>query len=112
MEPKIKLTFVVPENLQNDMRKKIIEVGYSMRDKSRWISEAIQDLLMLDNYADLVFYGDELKGFQKVETIVISRDLRVLLENAILTIRRIYPTLEGVQSRIIRTSILQRLLRS
>jgi len=112
MMNKAKITFVVPEKLQQDLRKQIIADNYSMRDKSRWITEAINDLLALENYEDLVNFGDEFQGFQKLETIVVPLDIKRQMDTAIITIRRTYPALEGIQSRIIRTSILQRLIRS
>lgn len=109
---KIKITLVVPHSLQEELRHKIIKDGYGMRGKSKWVSEAINRLLDLNHYAELVSLGDELKGFEKVETISVERDLKKNLDQAIHQIRKQYPLLEGVQSRIIRTSILQRLLRS
>lgn len=112
MTNKMKLTFVVPEVLQDEMRQRIIKEGYGMRGKSLWVAEAIERLLALSNFPELVLISDELKHLQKVETIAINKELRARLEAAIVTIRKAYPTVEGVQSRIIRTSILQRLLRA
>ena len=109
---KTKITFVVPEKLQHDMRQQIIADGYGMRGKSRWVAEAIIYLLSIPDLAEFVQYGDELHGFERAETIVVPRELKRDLDKAILTVRRTHPTLEGVQSRIIRTSILQRLIRS
>ncbi len=109
---KAKITFVVPQSLQQELRHKVINDGYGMRGKSKWVSEAIERLLQIDNYADLVYLGDEMKGFEKVETISIERSLKKTLDQAIHDIRKQHPLLEGVQSGIIRTSILQRLLRS
>jgi len=112
MADKFKVTCVVPEKLQQDMRKQIITDGYSMREKSRWVTEAITQLLAMENFKDLVQYGDEMHHFQKMETFVIPSELKGQLDKAAIDIRRHYPLLEGVQSRVIRTSILQRLIRS
>ena len=107
-----KVTFVVPQVFQQDLREQVIKDGYGMRGKSKWISEAIENLLELPNYIELVQYSDEMKGFEKVETIVIAKNLKNLLDQAIIAVRKQYPTIEGVQSHIVRTAILQRLLRS
>lgn len=112
MPDKIKITFVVPQKLQQDMRQQIIADGYGMRGKSQWITEAIENLLKMQDYSNFVQYGNELHGFQKSETIVVLPKLKKALDQAIINIRQFHPTLEGVQSRIIRTSILQRLIRS
>lgn len=112
MADKIKITFVVPQSLQEELRRQVISDGYGMRGKSKWVGEAIENLLKLGSYPDLVTLGDEMKGFEKVETITVERTLKKALDHAIHDTRKQYPLLEGVQSRIIRTSIVQRLLRS
>ncbi len=112
MPKKLKITFVVPEVLQNEIRTRIVKDGYGFRGKSHWISEAIENFLKLSNFPELVSYGNEMHGFEKAETIVIDHSLGVKLEDAILTVRTTFPMLEGVKSRIVRTAILQRLLRS
>lgn len=112
MTTKTKITFVVPQTLQQELRHKVIQDGYGMRGKSKWVSEAIEQLFQLGNHPDLVNLGDEMKGFEKVETITIEKSLKKNLDQAIHEIRKQHPLLEGVQSRIIRTSILQRLIRS
>lgn len=112
MTTKIKITFVVPQPLQHELRHKVINDGYGLRGKSKWVAEAIESLLQLDNHPDLVYLGDEMHGFGKVETISVDRSLKKTLDQAIHNIRKRHPLLEGVQSGIIRTSILQRLLRS
>ena len=112
MEAKAKITFVLPDNLQRECREQIIRDGYDMRGKSKWIIEGIEQLLALRNYPELVHLNDEMKGFEKLESVVISKSLKKFLDAAIIHVRRTYPAMEGVQSRIFRTAILQRLLRS
>jgi hypothetical protein len=112
MGGKYKITFVVPERLKLDLHQQIISDSYGLRGKSKWVSESIHSLLRLENFKDLVQCGDELHGFEKVETIVVPIEIKRELDTAVVALRREYPLLEGVQSRIIRTSILQRLIRS
>lgn len=112
MNKKFKITLVVPTNLQNDLRERIIKDGYGLRGKSKWVSEAIDRLLNCENFPELVRINDEMHGFEKAETIVIEYPLKVRLDNAIITIRQEFLTLEGIKSRIVRTAILQRLLRN
>jgi len=109
---KVKITFVVPENLQNELRTAVIKAGYGLRGKSRWVSEAIEALLVTNNYPELVNINEIMHGFEKVETIVIDYSLKVKLDKAIIEIRQSYPILEGVQSNLVRTAILQKLLRT
>jgi hypothetical protein len=109
---KTKITFYVPEILQHELQARVIKEGYGLRGKSRWVSEAISRLLIINNFPELVNYSDSMGGFEKAETIVIDQATQHALENAIIQIRKNFPLLEGVKSRIIRTALLQRLLRS
>jgi hypothetical protein len=111
MLKKTKVTFVIHEALQKELREKMIQENYGLRGKSKWISEAIELLLSMNNYPELVNLSNELKKFEKIETIVISTSLKNKLNNAIIEIRKNYPVLEGVQSGILRTAIMQKLLR-
>ena len=112
MTNKIKISFVLPLGLQKELKERIVKDGYDLRGKSRWISESIEYLLSMANYPDLVKINDEMKGFEKHESIVLLKDLKKQLDLAILNIRKLYPVIEGVQSRIVRTAIVQRLLKS
>jgi hypothetical protein len=109
---KIKITFVIHESLRKELREKMIKENYGLRGKSKWVSEAIQLLLSMKNYPELVNLSNDLKKFEKTETIVIEPSLRIELDKAIVEIRKTFPTLEGVQSRIVRTAIMQRVLRN
>lgn len=109
--PKVKITFVLPSTLQQDLKKQINRDGYDAKEKSRWVSEAIESLLMMQSFPELVKISDEMKGFQKLESVLVSRELKRVLNEAIIAVRKAYPLIEGVQSRILRTAILQRLLR-
>ena len=108
---KTKITFVVPDSLQEELRQRVALDGYGLRGKSKWVSEAVDSLLKLENFVTLVQYSEELHGFNKVETVVITTDLKRKLDKAIIETRRHFPTLEGVQSSILRTAIMQRFLR-
>lgn len=110
MTNKIKISFVLPIGLQKELKERIVKDGYDLRGKSRWISESIEYLLAMANYPDLVKINDEMKGFEKRESIVLIKDLKNKLDSAILDVRKLYPIIEGVQSRIVRTAIVQRLL--
>jgi len=108
---KVKVTFVLPEPLQKDLRERMLRDGYDLKGKSRWVSEAVGMLLETNDYSDLVKLNDEMSGFDKLESIVIDPNLKIRINEAALTVRKKYPVIEGVQSRIMRTAIVQRLLR-
>lgn len=108
---KVKITFVLPAALQHEMRERIVIDGYGLRGKSKWVSESILSLLSLNNYIELVKISNEMHSHGKSDTVTLDESVRRSLEKAIVDIRKVYPMLEGVQSRILRTSIVQRILR-
>lgn len=112
MSIKSKISFAVPSSLKKELRERVIKDGYGLRGKSLWISEAVESLLEYKEFLELISYSDEMCGFDQTETAVIEDSLKLKLEKAIVIIRTEFPVLEGVKSRILRTAILQRILRS
>lgn len=111
MSDKVKITFVLPLNLQGDLKQRVIRDGYDLKGKSRWVTEAIEWLLVIHSFPDLVKINDTMKGFEKLESIVIPKELKKHLDAAVINVKRVYPEMDGVQSRIVRTAIVQRLIR-
>lgn len=107
-----KIAFAVQDAFKNELRKHVIQGGYGLRGKSKWISEAIESLLLLKDYPELISYNDEMYGFNQIETAVIDYSLKLRIDKAIVQVRKEFPTMEGVKSRIFRTAIMQRILRS
>jgi hypothetical protein len=112
MSDKTKVTFAVPNSLMTELREHVLKDGYGFRGKSKWISEAVEKLLSYKEFIDLISYGDEMHGFDQMETVVVDYSLKLKLDQAVVQIRKEFPTLEGVKSRIMRTAVLQRILRS
>lgn len=110
MSKKVKISFVIPEGLQKDLKERIVLDGYSLKGKSQWVAEAVELLLKIDSYMDLVKVNDVMKGFEKFESVLVDRKLKIQLDESVINIRKKYPEVDGVQSRIMRTAILQRLL--
>lgn len=111
MPIKSRVSFAVPKSLQDELRLKVITGGYGMRGKSLWVSEAVEQLLSIPKYPELVSFNDEMHGLNKVETISLDKKIQLDLEKAVLNVRKEYPTIEGVKSRIFRTAIVQRIIR-
>jgi len=108
---KIRLSYALPYAVLSDIRERMVAQGYDLKGKSKWISEAVIDLFASSNFCELVNLNDQMSGFQKFDSVSVDQDLKMKLDNAIVEIRRCYPSIEGVQSKILRTAIVQRLLR-
>lgn len=97
-------------NAVKEIHTKMLDEGYSLREKSKWISEAIEDFLTLKEYQSLVEMAELVNDFTKNETIYITPDIEDKLDEAIIKVRTQYPALEGVKSLIVRASIIRRLV--
>ena len=102
----IKLTAAI----EKEMLRMVIEEGYGLRGKSRWITEATHGFLLMPNYPELVDIADVELDQGRVISFRLQDSLMHDIEKAIVEIRKQYPAMEGVKSKIFRASILQRLL--
>lgn len=99
------------KKLHHKLQQRIINDGYGMRGKSKWIIESIETFLQLPDYPDLVDIADDMDHLSDIISIRLPESLMVKIEKAIINVRRHYPAMEGVKSNVIRASIMQRLLR-
>ena len=108
---KLMTSFKLQKNLHRQLLRRIIEDGYGMRGKSRWIVESVEALLAQAGFPELVDIADDMDQLTEMVSIRIPEQLMKRIENAVITVRRQYPTIEGVRSNLIRASIVQRLLK-
>lgn len=111
MVAKMMVTAKLPESVHQTLLEKIIKDGYGMRGKSRWVQEALEQFLSLNNYPELVDIATEMNEMTSVISIRVAPMLLQNLDKAIIAVRKIYPGMEGVKSCLIRASIIQRLIR-
>lgn len=107
------MTIRLPLQLEMDFMQRVITDGYGMKGKSKWVSEAIQHFMQLDDFEEYVEYAEELgaTGNTKLQSFYFDMDLMRSLRDAVIKVRREHPHLEGVRSLIVRSSIIQRLFR-
>ena len=110
-EIKVKTTLVMPEEMKKELRIRVVQDGYGLRGKSKWVSEAIINFLDLDRFHDFVEISESLNRLTDPDTIVIDGNLEEMLNKAVIEIRKTQPLMEGLRSKIIRAAILQRLVR-
>lgn len=105
-------SFKLPTVMHHKLLEQVIKDGYGMRGKSRWVTEAIQDFLKLDDFPDMVAIAEDMEQLSEMVSLRLPEDLLNRMDEAIVTVRRAYPAIEGVKSNLIRASILQRIIRS
>lgn len=108
---KVKLTFAVPEQLGKELREVIVSSGYGLRSKSKWVSEALESFLQLKDFYKLAELNEAASKLSCSESVTVSIALQQQLKGAILEVRQHCPTLEGVQSKLLRACIMHRIIK-
>ena len=108
-----KITVRFPKRLRVEMQKSLIESGYGLRGKSRWLKEAITNFLQQPKFFDSVEHGTDINqaDLVDVEAFYLDMDTIKILKNAFVKVRENYPLFEGVQSALIRAAVVHRLLK-
>lgn len=107
---KIRITFTLPKKACMEVRERMLKEGYSLREKSKWYSEAMRTFLKKPNFHEYVEMASLVDDLSQVETISIPEELEEQLEKALIKVRKKFPTIEGVKSLIVRASVVQGLL--
>ncbi|MFN2348802.1 MAG: hypothetical protein ABR558_04395 [Thioalkalivibrio sp.] len=87
------------------------DAHYGKRGRSRWVDEAVIQLITYPEWDQLLF-GQSTNSGGKIKQFRLSPAGSNALDRAIRTVRESDPFVEGVISELIRTAISQRLLRS
>src|SRR3990167_8678289 len=101
----------LPSEMHKKLMRSVIDDGYGMHGKSRWVNEAIQEFLQLSDYIKMVDIAEDMDKLNELANFRVPLPLLQELDGAVLAIRKEYPLMEGVRSNIIRASILQKLIR-
>lgn len=104
-------TAKLPVQVKQQMLERVIKEGYGLKGKSKWVSESIERFLLLPEYPELVDIAVEMEEMTGLISISLSDTVMSKLDKAVVEVRQQYPTIEGVRSKVIRASIMQRLLR-
>lgn len=108
-------SFKIPASLEMEMNKRLVLEGYGLRGKSKWICDSICKFLTCPD-KDFILDCIELsEGFENLNKSISFRPTEMvenLLDQWIINIRMKMPAIEGLKSKIIRTSIIHNLLGS
>lgn len=109
---KLMTSIKLQKKLHHKLLHHVIQDGYGMRGKSRWIIEAIDSFLSLPDYPTLVDIADNMEQLSDIVSVRMPETIMQKIDQAIIHVRRHFPVMEGVKSNLIRASIIQRLIRS
>jgi hypothetical protein len=107
-----KITVRFPQRLKAEMQVALIQSGYGLHGKSRWLKEAIVIFLRQSDFVEYVEQGininqAELSG---VEAFYLDFPTIQMMKDAFVQVRIKYPLFEGVQSALIRTAVIYSLM--
>jgi len=95
--------------VKRDLPVSILQQGYNMRQKSLWVSEAIESLLAVKDWEGALL--SELETKTEVQDVfTIPTDVIRLINKEIIRVESISPRLKANTSSIIRAAINRRLL--
>ena len=103
-----KTTYRLPSELKNRMANAVKD-AYGKKGKSRWIKEAIAELINLDTGLSSVGLGEDYEVQDESDVLVLDETAYQNLQTAMTMIRRQDPLYSGVQSAVIRAAIRLRL---
>ena len=104
----MKTTYRLPSGLRDKMRDKARQL-YGAKGKSRWVREAVIELLNSEPVLQSVGAGEDLVQNNVIDVVDLGDELPQRMERAMVLLRRQDPLMEGVQSAIIRAAIRRRL---
>jgi len=108
---KLKLSIALPSKLKEEFKLMVIKDGYGMRGKSKWVAEAVEKFLQIENFQDFVCLAEAQENLNDKEMIFAEETLEKQINQGVIAVRKIYPLMEGVKSKILRAAIMQRLFR-
>jgi len=103
-----KTTYRLPSELRESMLESVAK-EYGKKGKSRWIREAIANLIARDAGLASVGLGEDYETYDTSDVVVMDSAAFENLQTAMTTIRRQDPLFAGVQSAVIRAAIRMRL---
>jgi hypothetical protein len=104
-----KITVKLPSSLKSTLPVHILNDGYNMRQKSKWVVEAINSLLSKDGWegallSELMVTPNTQDVFSVPEFVVIK------INQEVHRVALLNPSLNASQSSIIRAAINRRML--
>ncbi len=100
----------LPESILEKLKKSMDANKYSTRNRSLWICEALQGLVLLDNYTELVAEVFMDKGANEVIPLTLDGKTYSLLKLAAENYTQVFNTEMVDQSVVLRAAITQRLI--
>ena len=108
--PKVrKVTVKMPSQHKERLPAQILADGYNMRQKSKWVAEAVESLLANPSWEGALV-SEKVVRTDAVDVFSIPADLMTRVNREARRVNAQHPSLNANQSTIIRAAIARRLL--
>lgn len=111
----IRIQVRLPAPLLSELNQAMLSNNYGLKGRSRWAEEAICFLINLESFEDLVTLDETINTSLSPCSFTLSEKTKNILEDALLkSLTKVKPEYRNnlSLSSIVRTAILQRLLRN
>ena len=103
---KTKVALRVPPALSDEVDSAMARDGYSRKRKSLWVEEALYSVQNHDPDLSQSIVGDRAQGRNTRQVIIaLNPDAHDVLKDLIIRLRLQVPTIEGVQSLVLRCAM-------
>lgn len=107
---KIKIALRVPPALSDEVDGAMTRDGYSRKRKSLWVEEALFSVQNYDPDLSQSLVGDRAQGRNTRQMIIaLGPEAHDVMKDLIIRLRLQVPTIEGVQSLVLRCAMRFRL---
>ena len=101
----------LPKRLKEELDSAVINEGYGFKGRSLWVEDAIDKLLNIETFYDLVILDEDLDTVSVPDGFSFTIHTRNKLDDALVLVRQHHPRMNAMLSAIIRTAIMQKLIR-
>src|SRR5262245_59142993 len=93
---KILTSIKISKSIHQQLIQAVVISGYGLRGKTKWIIDAIETFLKMspNNFAELVDIASEITELSEVISIRLPAAVMRQIEEAVIIVRKIFPSCE------------------
>ena len=100
----------IPEKLSVELIEEVVRTQKNLKGKSKWVCEAIEDILVAPDLRELVDFDDAIQTNLKAESFSIPVKVKDKIQGALIGLRKALPEKNVTTSSIVRAAIIRKLI--
>mgnify|MGYP000367010067 CR=1 FL=1 len=106
-----RMSLRVPKGMIPDIEKNVSDSGYNKKQRTLWFEDILKEFFEIENYLDLVAEEYIKAGTTKTISLIVSLENFEKIKDTVKLVNEVENE-DTDRSSVIRTAILQRLLKS